>query len=152
MALSQLDDRSQNPGPAINPARVLDRIIRFWWVFVITLGIGGLTAFLINRYTTKIYPISASILMKESEDASYSRFLYGTNMLNPERNYSDQFFIMRSYPLIQKVVENLNLHITYYLKGDIKVKEWYLPNFPVKYIPAKGSSLPFGKRFKISFK
>ena len=152
MALSQLDDRSQNPGPAINPARILDRIIRFWWVFVITLGIGGLIAFLINRYTTKIYPISASILMKESEDASYSRFLYGTNMLNPERNYSDQFFIMRSYPLIQKVVENLNLHITYYLKGDIKVKEWYLPNFPVKYIPAKGSSLPFGKRFKISFK
>ncbi|MFZ9982941.1 MAG: GumC family protein, partial [Cyclobacteriaceae bacterium] len=151
MALSQLDDRSKNPGLAINPARVIDRLIRYWWVFVITIGIGVLTAFIINRYTTKIYPISASILMKESEDASYSRFLYGTSMLNPQRNYSDQFYIMRSYPLIQKVIENLKLHITYYLEGDIKIKEWYFPNFPIEFLPVKGSSLPYGKSFKISF-
>ena len=148
MAISQLDDRSGAAGPNINPARVAERIIRYWYIIVLSLSISLVAAFLVNRYTTSIYPVSASIIIRESDENIGAKFLYNNSLINPYRNYYNEFFIMRSYPLMQQVVEDLKLDVSYYVKGDIKTKEWYIPNFPVRITPAKGNALPYGKSLK----
>ena len=148
MAISQLDDRSGGAGPNINPARVVERIIRYWYIIVLSLSISLVAAFLVNRYTTSIYPVSASIIIRESDENIGAKFLYNNSLINPYRNYYNEFFIMRSYPLMQQVVEDLKLDVSYYVKGDIKTKEWYIPNFPVRITPAEGNTLPYGTSLK----
>ncbi len=148
MAISQLDDRSGGAGPNINPARVLERIVRYWYIIALTLMISLIGAYLINRYTTRIYPVSASIIIRESDENIGAKFLYSNSLINPYRNYYNEFFIMRSYPLMQQVVEDLRLDVSYYVKGEIKSVERYMPHFPVRIRPAKNSTLLYGKSFK----
>lgn len=148
MAISQLDDRSSAAGPNINPARVVERIIRYWYIITLTVIISLITAYLVNRYTTRIYPISASIIIRESDENIGAKFLYNNSLINPYRNYYNEFFIMRSYPLMQQVVEDLNLHVSYHVKGEIKSMEWYMPHFPVRVKPAHGYTLPYGNSFR----
>lgn len=147
MAISQLDDRSGAAGPNINPARVLERIIRYWYIIALTLSISLVAAYLVNRYTTRIYPVSASIIIRESDENIGAKFLYSNSLINPYRNYYNEFFIMRSYPLMQQVVEDLKLDVSYHVKGEIKSTEWYMPDFPVRVKPAKGNALPYGQSF-----
>ena len=119
MPLSQLDDRNQKAGPQINPARVVDRMLRYWYFFVITLSIAGAAAWAVNRYTTRIYPISASIINRELEDNAGVRFLYSNALNTPVRNYKNEFLIMRSIPLLQKVVTSLGFEVSYFMVGEI---------------------------------
>ena len=147
MAISQLDDRSKAAGPNINPARVVERIVRYWYVMVVTLCIALAVAYIVNRYSTRIYPISASIIIRESEENIGAKFLYSNSLINPYRNYYNEFFIMRSFPLLQQVVEDLNLDVSYSVKGEIKTTEQYIPHFPVRIRPAPGQALPYGLSF-----
>ncbi len=150
MAISQLDDRSGGAGPNINPARVLERILRYWYIIVLTLGISIAIAYIVNRYTTRIYPVSASIIIRESDENIGAKFLYTNSLINPYRNYYNEFFIMRSYPLMQQVVEDLKLDVSYYVKGEIKSMERYMPHFPVHIKATKDNVLPYGRSFKYS--
>lgn len=148
MALSQLDDRSGKAGPNINPARVLDRILRFWYIMIVSLAISFTVAYLVNRYTMRIYPVNASIIIRESEENIGAKFLYNNSLINPYRNYYNEFYIMRSYPLMQKVVEDLNLDVSYHVEGEIITTEWYMPHFPVKVRSTKGDALPYGNAYR----
>jgi len=148
MAQSALDDRSKPAGPNINLARIADRILRYWYMVVISLAISLAMAYLANRYTTRIYPVSASIIIRESDENVGAKFLYNNSLISPYRNYYNEFFIMRSYPLMQQVVEDLGLDVSYSLKGEIKNTERYMPHFPVKIRPALGQRLPYGQSFR----
>ena len=46
--------------------RFLLLILRFWWIVLIGLTIGLSVAYLINRYTTPIYRISAKLLLDDA--------------------------------------------------------------------------------------
>jgi capsular exopolysaccharide synthesis family protein len=148
MELNDIESTPKSAFMPLNPMRVLDRIIRFWYILAASLLIALSGAYLVNRYSDKIYPISASILIRESEENIGAKFLYNNSLLNPYRNYYNEFFIMRSYPLLQEVVEELGFHIEWYKAGDIKTVEQYLPQFPVRIVAAPGSKFPYGKSFR----
>jgi capsular exopolysaccharide synthesis family protein len=87
--------------------------------------LGMTIAYLYNRYTTRIYPISTSIIIRESEERADAKFLYNNPLVAPYRNYFNELYIIRSYPLITKVIEELNFHVSIQKEGDIKVTEQY---------------------------
>jgi capsular exopolysaccharide synthesis family protein len=147
VAISQLDDRSNVGGVKINPTRVLERVLRFWWIILITLLMGLTGAYLVNRYTTRIYPISASIIIRENDENVGAKFLYNNSLVNPYRNFYNEFFIMRSIPLLQQVVEDLRLDVSYHVEGEVKRTEYYMPEFPLRIRSVDGQSLPYGKNF-----
>ena len=151
MAISPLDINSKSTGPSLNIARVADRFIRNWYVVLFSLLVGLSVAWAINRYTTKIYPVRASILIRENEENVGAKFLYNNSLVAPYRNYYNEFYIMRSYPLLQRVVEDLGFDVSYYSKGDIKTIERYLPSFPIRFSAATNYRLPYGSSLVVSF-
>ena len=151
MAVSQLDDRSGKAGPSVNPARVLERVVRFWYVFLITLVIALATAWAVNRYTTKVYRATASVVLRESDENIGARILYGSTFGKSLRNYKDELIIMKSVPLLRQVVESMGIAVTYHTDGEIKQKEWYLPDLAVGPVPSEGQTLPYGKAFRVRF-
>ena len=135
-------------GIHLQPSRVLDRALRYWYVVVLSLFAGFGAAWMVNRYTTPVYPISASIIIRQSEDNLGAQFLYSNALVSPRRNYYDEFYIMRSVPLMLKVVQDLRLDVVFYRKGEIRDKEYFMPSFPVRVAPVSSPGLPYGRTFR----
>ena len=137
-------DKPKESGVDINFKRVFARIIRFWYLVALSLVAGLVVAYMVNRYSTRIYPVRASIIILESDENAGSKFLYNNELVNPYRNFYNELYIMRSYPLLQEVVEELNFNVSYYREGNIKTTEYYESNFPVEFKILLGSSTPYG--------
>lgn len=124
--------------------RVLSRAIRFWYVVVISLGLAFTIAFYKNRYTPKEYTVTASILIKEMQEIGGAEILYKNSLIDPYRNYLNEPYILRSYPLVESVVRDLNFHISFLQEGYIITSETY-GNMPVKAEWCKPEEVKTGK-------
>ena len=119
--LQDITALKENPkGLQINFKRVADRVIRLWYVVVISLLAALAIAYIINRYTHRIYPIKASIIIKENDENAGAKFLYNNELLNPYRNFLNEIYIMKSYPLLQEVMESLGFEVSMYREGEIQ--------------------------------
>jgi capsular exopolysaccharide synthesis family protein len=136
-------------GLSIDYKRIVYKSIRFWYLIVASLLLALTIAFLKNRYSQRIYPITASILVKETEELSGSELIYNNALLNFHRNYLNEPYIIKSYPLIQKVVEELNFDASFYREGNVLTTESY-GDFPVKAHPVrKKSTSPMSCYFRV---
>lgn len=121
------DQRSQfqTGSLGVEYKRILFNALRFWYLVVLSAITGLLIAYLINRYTTRIFPVKASMIIRESEEIAGARLLYNNPLANPYRNFLNEPYILRSYPLIQAVIEDLNFQVVIQKQGNIKTTEQY---------------------------
>ena len=105
--------------------RILYRAIKFWYVILIFLLLGIGWAYLQNRYTTRIYPVTASIIIKETQEGSEGKLIYNNPLVSYYRNYLNELYIIRSYPLVQSVLEELNFGVSFYQEGNFMTTEAY---------------------------
>ena len=103
-------------------------ILSKWYWIVISCIICGVLAFLVNRYATKVFEASSSIIIVEKEDA-----LGGMTSLLKEfgastsgkANIDNQIGILQSYSLIRKSLEKQNFQISYFNHGRVHDVEIY---------------------------
>ena len=136
MSTSPLFELEVQPIPTgftLDFKRVLARAIRFWYVVVISFGIALITAFYQTRYSEKVYPVSASILIRETQETGGAELLYKNALIDPYRNYLNEPHIIRSYPLIEEVVRKLNFNVSFYREGYFMTTEAY------NYMPVKAA-------------
>lgn len=138
------DANQSTQGFTLDFKRVLARAIRFWYVVVACLGVAIAIAFYKNRYTQRVYPITASILIKEMQDLSGADLLYKNSLVDPYRNYLNEPYIIRSYPLMEKVIRDLNFHISLLQEGYIVTSEAY-GNLPVKVLWCDPAQIKTGR-------
>lgn len=130
----------------IDYRRVLFRALRYWYVVILSLLIALTAAFLINRYSTRIYQITTSIIIKESEESAEGKFVYNNALVNPYRNFYNELYIIGSYPLINSVITSLNYHVVFYREGNLKSTEAF-NTVPVNFKILNSESSPFGQSF-----
>lgn len=116
-----------------------------WFVACVLLCLAG--AWLYLRYTAPVYNVSASVIIKDNDKSSKS----GTGMADLEdlgfyssiSNFDNEVEILHSRTLIRKVVEELDLYISYAAKGRVQDVELY-GNSPVKVwiTPEEAQKLP----------
>jgi capsular exopolysaccharide synthesis family protein len=123
--------KSQPTGFTLDFKRVLARAIRFWYVIVLSLVISLTISFYKSRYSQKVYPVSASILIRETQETGGAELLYKNSLIDPYRNYLNEPYIIKSYPLIEKVIRRLNFDASFAREGYILTSEAY------SYIPVK---------------
>lgn len=109
----------------IDYKRIIYHALHYWYVIVLTLLVALAVAYVNNRYATRIYPVTASIIIKEAKTTSGAELLYNNVLVNYERNYYNELYILRSYPLIQRVIEDLNFDVSFYREGNILTTEVY---------------------------
>lgn len=112
-------------GISIDYKRILYHVFKYWYLVVLSLIIAISIAFLRNRYATRVYPVSASIIIKESEESSEGKLLYNNPLVNFYRNYLNELYIVRSHPLIQSTIQQLNFQVAFYQEGNILTTENY---------------------------
>lgn len=112
----------------------LTQYTRHWPWFVlsvlITLGI----AYLYLRYTPLSYQTTASILIKDESSSNLSQMAMfqdlGMGQFSPA-NLDNEIKILKSRPLTERTVKQLNLNIQYFSEGRILATEMFT-NSPIK--------------------
>ncbi len=114
----QEESQNQQQGLTLDFKRVLARALRFWYVILISLVATLAVAFYKNRYTQSVYPISASIVILEAKEmGGAADLLFKNSLIDPYRNYLNEPYIIRSYPLIEEVIKDLNFHVKFEREG-----------------------------------
>lgn len=154
-----MTEATQNYSPSGQPVtesgsidykRVLFSAIRYWYFIVLSLLIAVFIAFIINRYATRIYPVTASIIVKEEGDISGSELLYNNALVNMKRNYLNELYIIKSYPLIESVLRELNFGVAFYREGNFLTSEIY-KDLPVKVSVLNETSFSGSAIFSFTF-
>lgn len=101
-------------------------------MIILSLGLSLFVAFYKTRYSQKVFPVSASMMIREMQETNGAELLYKNSpLIDPYRNYLNEPFIIRSYPLIEKVVRDHNFNVSFYREGYFKTTEAY------NYVPVK---------------
>jgi capsular exopolysaccharide synthesis family protein len=121
--------KKQDDQTAFYARRILTKVVRQWYWFVISGTVAFTLAYLVNRYADRVYPVSGMVYFKTSRDASedatsqlfgqrYSFWYYNTLV--------DQQFMLKAYPLIEEVIWELGFNYSFYGEGRVKTTELYL--------------------------
>lgn len=104
-----LKDAGTATNVPVNVKRILGMAVRYWYLIVLSVLTALSMAFLINRYSAKIYSVTAAIIVREGTENAAAEFLYKSNpLVTPYRNFYNELYIMRSYPLLREVIDSLN--------------------------------------------
>lgn len=97
------------------------KYVRFLPLFLLSLAAALLVAWIYLRYSTRIYSSTGTMLIKNEKPASredkVTDILEGSNR---SQNIQNEIEIMRSRPLMERVVNRIHLQVSYIANGKIK--------------------------------
>ncbi len=145
--------------PNFNPAKgelsnlsfrdLFYKYVRFLPIFILSVAFALLGAYLYLRWTVPVYSASGSMIIKsEQRGGSADKFdeLFSNNK---NQNIQSEIEIMKSNPLMQRVVNKLNLQFSYYAIGKVKTINVYKGGpFLIRALQVADSSRPFSFKFK----
>src|SRR5690606_15238834 len=119
----------------INIKEIVQKYLRNWYLFVIGVLLAGIVAFLYLRYTTPQYRISSTLLIKDDKKGPSlgdNVVLNDLDLFQTGKNIDNEIEILKSKSLMNRVLEELALHTTYYVDGRVKRTEMYGADMPLK--------------------
>jgi tyrosine-protein kinase Etk/Wzc len=126
-----LEDILKTPSAGPEENQIVKRSVQLlqnWpWVLVST-GLCLLTAFIYLRYTTPVYEITSTILVKDDTkgtDLGEAAIMENLGLSSGKSNIDNEVEILKSRMLIEKVVQDLQLFTTCSVKGNIKTTELF---------------------------
>ena len=150
------DQFQQQADSGLSVKEILFKYLRFLPLFIISIALSLLVAYIYLRYTNPIYASSGALIVKDDNGTNQSgggdRFQQ-LFVLDNSMNLKNEIEIIKSRPLLKRVVENLNLNFTYYVVGKIKESNIYtLCPFRVEAIQIADSNASFTLNIKIENK
>ncbi|MFB6320149.1 GumC family protein [Saccharicrinis sp. FJH54] len=127
---------TQTPPPeGINFEKIFKTVLRNLWLFIIFLILAFGLAYMYIRYTIPTYRVAASVLIKDqSKSASGSmEDLFGGNLFGNNQNLQNELLILKSYPIVEKTIQNLDLEVLYYQYKNYQYHDAY-KSMPFKVI------------------
>ena len=130
-----------------------DIIRKNYKVFSACIIAAMLYAFFLVKYSVPVYKISSAILIKEDENFSSSgnnvnNYLNST-LFGVNQNFQNEIWVLKSKPVIEQTVLNLNLMIEYYQKKGFKFHDAY-QELPFQVLLLIDHAQPVERRFSIS--
>mgnify|MGYP001580125054 CR=1 FL=1 len=115
----------------LNLRELVFKYLAYWKWFVVSVLVCLFGGYLFLRYQTPKYNIKASILVKdEKKGIGQDAMLKELDIFGSNKVVENEMEILKSYSLMEKVVEDLNLNIRYYEKKKVKDAEIYA-NSPI---------------------
>jgi len=101
------------------------KYVRFLPLFVISVALALLAAFMYLRYAIPVYGVGGTMLIKSEQAGGRSDKFEELFVNDKAQNIQSEIEILKSKPLMQRVVRSLNLQFTYYVEGKIKTVNIY---------------------------
>jgi len=145
-----MQEKQVSQGETIDIKALILKFAQYWYYFVLSILFFGCIAFLSNRYTVPEYTVSTTLLIRDDNNTQLGaeNLLEGLELFSGKKNLKNEIVILSSYSLFEKVIEELNLGISYYQHGFLQSNELF-GNSPFK-VEVDSSHLQLtGVNFKI---
>ena len=91
--------------------RYLSLFLSNWYWFAISLLIALTVAYGINRYSGKLYTISATLMINDDQNAGGTRIvgsvIPGGDIFRSKQNITNEILILKSFSLNKRVIDSL---------------------------------------------
>ncbi|MCB0850522.1 MAG: hypothetical protein KDC20_12325, partial [Bacteroidetes bacterium] len=113
---------------------LFEKILGYWYLYVIALALALIIARYYLWYTTPIYTSTTS-LMLGMNDRKYGEgdLIARLTSMDNSGSIESEMQIIKSRNIITRTIEQLDFNLTYWLEGDIKTSELY-KNSPFELI------------------
>jgi tyrosine-protein kinase Etk/Wzc len=103
------------------------KYLRYWYWFFIALALALGIAFLYLQYTVPIYKVTASLLIKDEKKGMTggNEMLKELDLFNGSKIVENEMEVLKSRALMEKVVDDLNLTVSYYKEGNLRDSELF---------------------------
>jgi tyrosine-protein kinase Etk/Wzc len=119
----------------LNIKELFFKYVRFLPLFIICIAFALIGAFIYLRYSTEIYRSTGSLLIQSEKETPIAQDkLEQVMMTDRMKNVQTEIEVLQSRPLIERVVNALNLNFNYYVQGNIKEVNIY-KFLPYRVIP-----------------
>ena len=121
------------------------KYLRFMPLFIISVALGLLGSYMYLRYKVPVFKAGGTLLIKSTQNSTSrgDKFdeLFGGNS---SQNIQSEMEILKSRPLMQRVVKALGLEVSYYAVGRVKTVNIYKESpFLVNVLQLADSSRTF---------
>lgn len=104
-------------------------VLRFWYLYVLFIGGALAWAWLKIRYTTPVYQVNSTILIKDEESKgggiSEESIFQDLGLMQGGIEVQNEIEILRSRPIMEAVISQLGMDVEYYTLGRVRTSEAY---------------------------
>lgn len=117
----------------------IGKYLRHWKLFLLSAIFFLAAAYFKLRYSTPIYSVSSSILIKDNKNAGISTELAAFEDLGivggmSANNPDNEIEILKSRNILGKVIDSLQLNVSYFTEGRVNTSEMYKENSPIFFV------------------
>jgi tyrosine-protein kinase Etk/Wzc len=112
------------------------KVLRRWYIILISIGIAFAVSFLINRYSIPVYNVKSSLSIKrydarKAQAPGPLNAVDGDYFFSTERDINKECVRLKSFDNVYNTIQKLNFKISYYNEGSIKTLELF-PSSPIR--------------------
>jgi len=96
-----------------------------WYLFVLTVFVALVVAFLFNNYTAPVYEVDTTLLIKQGPSANDPSRVIGLGMFNQTKSIENEIAKLRSFTHIYEVVQHLDFEVAYFEEKGMVRRELY---------------------------
>ncbi len=112
----------------IDIKQLLFKVLANWYWFAVSVFICLFVAYLVNRYTERIYSVTSSVIVRDDDQTKAfvgaEQLIQGLRLTKNTKSVQNEIGILQSYSLARQTVEELEeFRVTYVAVGRRGIKE-----------------------------
>ncbi|QJD96946.1 polysaccharide biosynthesis tyrosine autokinase [Mucilaginibacter robiniae] len=144
------DEFQENSGSESGFGDILFRYLKHWPWFVLSLVVFMTIGYFYVKSQVPQYQIEADILIKDNNQIPNQSVLQQLNLAQPAINLDNELLILKSSSLTKKVVKDLGLQTSYYVKGHLS-KRYLYKNTPANVDVLQPSVETYTGEWRVQF-
>jgi capsular exopolysaccharide synthesis family protein len=133
--------------------KIAELISRNYKLFIVCVIVALGLASIVNHFLIPVYKISSSVLIKEDKNqsgGSDANNYLNSSLFRMNQNFQNELWVLKSSPVIEQTVKNLDLSVSYFRKKGFQYLDAY-KNAPFRIVFRRNHVQPINVRFHISF-
>jgi len=123
--INNLQYQQQQQEESVDIKSMFFKFVRFWYLFAIAVFVAVVVAFLFNKYTSPVFEVKSSILVKDDKSALDPSSLIGIGLSNNQQNVENEIGKLTSFSLSYRAIKKLDFEISYFLEEGLMKTELY---------------------------
>ena len=119
------NQQNNNDEQSVDIKQLIYTALNHWYLFAICVVLALIVGFLVNRYSTKVYQTTGTVLIKEGRNNYDPTAIMTTMNFGNLQNIDNEIAVLKSYSLTDRVVKKMGIEVTYMEKGRIATSELY---------------------------
>jgi len=123
--INNLQYQQQQQEESVDIKAMFFKFVRFWYLFAIAVFVAVIVAFLFNKYTSPVFEVKSSVLVKDDKSALDPSSLIGIGLSNNQQNIENEIGKLTSFSLSYRTIRELDFEVSYFLEEGLMKTELY---------------------------